>query len=365
MARILVIDDEPMAREMLSECLRYDYEVATAEDGAAGVELANSFRPDLVICDVSMPRMDGFSVLAQFQKIDLMADVPFIFLSGAGDPITVRQGMVLGADDFLTKPFSVRELLSVVKSRLDRRVRRQEIVNKAMDERRLNVTAALPHKLRTAVMIMEGYAHRVLEDSDKIDPVQRDMLEAICQKAARLRHMAEKYLWYLRTYLPGSESSESITPDPDRIIQQIAFEIAQRCNRLTDLDMYLEAASLQIRDDYLHRLVEEIIENAFKFSTLGTPVTVWGAVKGREYLITVSNWGREISPEQIERIGGFMQFDRQKYEQQGTGLGLIIAKRLSELSGGRLDIASADSKTTVAVTLPHRLPERIEDFFYA
>lgn len=202
MARILVIDDEPMAREMLSECLRYDYEVATAEDGAAGVELANSFRPDLVICDVSMPRMDGFSVLAQFQKIDLMADVPFIFLSGAGDPITVRQGMVLGADDFLTKPFSVRELLSVVKSRLDRRVRRQEIVNKAIDELRLNVTAALP-------------------------------------------------------------------------------------------------------------------------------------------------------------------LDRQKYEQQGTGLGLIIAKRLSELSGGRLDIASADSKTTVAVTLPHRLPERIEDFFYA
>jgi two-component system, sensor histidine kinase and response regulator len=365
MARILVIDDEPMAREMLSECLRYDYEVATAEDGATGVELAETFRPDLVICDVSMPRMDGFAVLARFQKIDQMADVPFIFLSGSGDHVTIRQGMVLGADDFLTKPFAVRELLCVVKSRLERRMRRQAIVNKAIDELRLNVTAALPHELRTAIMIMEGYAQLVLEDSDKIDPVQRDMLEAICENAARLRHMAEKYLWYLRTYMPGSVTNDAITVDPDRIIQHIAFEAAQRSNRISDLDTYLEVAAVQIRDDYLSRLVEEIVENAFKFSTPGTPVTVWSAVRGHEYVITVSNWGRELEPEQIERIGGFMQFDREKYEQQGTGLGLIIAKRLSELSGGRLNIGSSDSKTTVVISLPHQQSERIEDFFYA
>lgn len=180
MALILVIDDEPALCAMVAECLEVEHEVITAPSGEAGIELALQTCPDLVICDINMPYMNGFEVLMRFQDIERMADVPFIFLSGLSERSVIRQGMSLGADDYLTKPFAVEELVRVVTTRLAKRERRQAIVDKAIDALRLNITTALPHELRTAIMIMEGYAQLVLEDADRIDPIQRDMVQSIC-----------------------------------------------------------------------------------------------------------------------------------------------------------------------------------------
>lgn len=90
MARILVIDDDSIVRQMVAECLKLEHEVLTARDGLMGIEIVKNHPPDLVICDINMPQMDGFGVLHQFQNIDHMADTPFIFLSGAGDARTIR-----------------------------------------------------------------------------------------------------------------------------------------------------------------------------------------------------------------------------------------------------------------------------------
>jgi len=128
MARILIIDDAVALRQMLSECLEYEHEVMTAPDGEVGIEIAKTYHPDMVICDLVMPKMNGFAVLKHFQNMPEMMDMPFIFLSGLSDYKTVCQGMTLGADDFLTKPFSVKELLRVVQSRLEKRFHQQSLV---------------------------------------------------------------------------------------------------------------------------------------------------------------------------------------------------------------------------------------------
>ncbi len=352
MARILIIDDDSIVRQLVADCLKLEHEVLTAQNGVMGIDVAKSHPPDLVICDINMPHMDGFEVLHHFQNIDQMADTPFIFLSGSGDASTIRNGMILGADDFLTKPFSVEELLHVVRNRLQKRARRQALITKAIDELRLNITTALPHELRTAIAIMEGYAYLVLEDAEKMDPVQRDMIEGIRINAVRLRSMAEKYLWYLKVYLPGEVDTYSLMDYPDRVLEHKAFEIAQRFNRASDLNLYLETGQVQIGDEYLSKIAEEVIENAFKFSNPGTSVSIWGMVEAQEYRLTVCNYGRAMTPEQIKQIGGFMQFDRAQYEQQGTGLGLIIAKRLVEISGGQLSVNSLQGETTITISLP-------------
>ncbi|MBK9745144.1 MAG: response regulator [Chloroflexi bacterium] len=352
MPKLLVIEDESTVRETLVEILSLaGYETLAAANGEAGVELALAAPPDLIICDVAMPGLDGFGVLKRLQQVDKLADVPIIFLSGQADAKTIRLGMAQGADDFLTKPFSVPELLRVIKVRLDKRARRQSLLNKAIDELRLNITTALPHELRTAIMIIEGYTYLVLDDAQHIDPVQREMIESIQANAMRLRFMAEKYLWYLTTQMQVGRNSDRIMSDIGLLGANRARAVAERMHREDDLVSSLPMFNMFIQQDYFDKIIEEIVENAFKFSRPGTPVTISGCERPNSYTITVQNFGPEFTPEQIQQIGGFMQFNRQTYEQQGTGLGLVIARGLCDLAGGELKLASENGETTVTILL--------------
>ncbi|MBX3747677.1 MAG: response regulator transcription factor [Verrucomicrobiae bacterium] len=121
MKRILVIEDQaPMLRN-LALLLEFEgYRVLTASDGREGLEVARRDKPDLVICDVMMPELDGFGVVRALRAEDETADIPFIFLTARGERADVRTGMNEGADDYLTKPVIREELLEAVATRLAR-----------------------------------------------------------------------------------------------------------------------------------------------------------------------------------------------------------------------------------------------------
>jgi DNA-binding response OmpR family regulator len=121
MAKVLVIEDEVSVRANIAELLgAEDYDVITAENGFIGVLWAQEHLPDLVICDVMMPDLDGRDVLSALRQDPLTAPVPFIFLTARADKSDIRLGMDLGADDYLTKPFTRRELLGAVTARLEK-----------------------------------------------------------------------------------------------------------------------------------------------------------------------------------------------------------------------------------------------------
>lgn len=131
MKRILVIEDNTEVRENLEETLElYGYQVATAEDGKIGVEKAIAHPPDLIICDVMMPRLDGFGVLNILSRKPATANIPFIFLTAKSEREDIRRGMSLGADDYITKPFYKDELLQVIETRLKKRERLQAAFDK-------------------------------------------------------------------------------------------------------------------------------------------------------------------------------------------------------------------------------------------
>jgi CRP-like cAMP-binding protein len=121
MKTLLLIEDHQVIRENTAELLELaGYAVKVAENGKAGVELALATRPDLVICDIMMPVLDGYGVLQIFNQHPQLAGVPFIFLTAKTERADLRRGMELGADDYLTKPFDSSELLSAVVGRLGR-----------------------------------------------------------------------------------------------------------------------------------------------------------------------------------------------------------------------------------------------------
>ena len=122
--RILVIEDEQNIRENLQELLEAKgYNIRTASNGKQGVLDAIEFRPHLILCDVMMPKMDGYKVLEYIRKTSIIQNTPFIFLTAKVDKSDIRQGMELGADDYLTKPFTYKELLKAIETRLDRQQR--------------------------------------------------------------------------------------------------------------------------------------------------------------------------------------------------------------------------------------------------
>lgn len=121
MKTILLIEDDPDMRDNTAEILELaNYRVLKAENGRRGVDIARAERPDLVICDIMMPELDGYGVLHLLSKDPATAEAPFIFISAKTERAEVRRGMELGADDYLTKPFEESELLNAVEGRLKR-----------------------------------------------------------------------------------------------------------------------------------------------------------------------------------------------------------------------------------------------------
>ncbi|MEM7796895.1 MAG: response regulator [Cyanobacteria bacterium P01_C01_bin.118] len=118
---ILVIEDEAQTREIFLRCLKFEkFNGIGAENGSTGVRLATTHQPDLVVCDIMMPDMDGYEVLSSLRQNKATASIPFIFLTAKVAMTELRQGMTLGADDYLTKPCTVENFLDAIASRLKR-----------------------------------------------------------------------------------------------------------------------------------------------------------------------------------------------------------------------------------------------------
>ncbi len=120
MKKILVIEDNPNVRENIQEILELeDFEPITAENGKLGFQLAQEQIPDLILCDVMMPEMDGYEVLSKLRSQGQTAHIPFIFLTAKADKSDVKKGIDLGANDYLTKPFTATQILNCIATQLE------------------------------------------------------------------------------------------------------------------------------------------------------------------------------------------------------------------------------------------------------
>ena len=359
--KVLVIDDSAELRMIIQETLGlFGVEAMSAEDGASGIQMSREQIPDLIICDINMPGLDGYGTLKAMREHEATATIPFVFLSGSVDRVAIRKGMDLGADDYLTKPFTPKELMAAVNARLEKQDEIQRISNQKLDELRGNLTLALPHELRTPLNGIMGLAHLMMDDYREMPP--EEVLESasfIHESALRLHRLIENFLVYSQIELMGHESKTLAVADGvtlvvvQDVLSKLCRTAAAKHKREGDLSLVVEDACLLVPAENLTKIVEELVDNAFKFSKPGRTVGVTAHPVNGEYQLTISDHGRGMRADQVTKIGPHIQFDRQTYEQQGAGLGLFIAKRITELLGGRLQIESkVDVGTMVTITFP-------------
>jgi signal transduction histidine kinase len=361
MKKILVIEDEETVRENILELLSAEeFQAIGAANGQIGVQLAHSELPDLIICDVMMPELDGYGVLGDLRQNPLTAMIPFIFLTAKCEKNDFRQGMALGADDYLSKPFTRAELLDAIATRIEKQDTLNQHYQQQLEELRNNITMSLPHEMRTPMNSILGFSQLLIRASEIIKPAEiREMAQSINNSGERLFKLMQKFLLYAELEVMASDSQPTKTllyPEtlfPTESILYLIKQTAIQANREADLQLELQEATLKIPEKYLLKIVEELIDNAFKFSRAGTVIKVMNTCMHNNFILSFIDHGRGMSAEQIAKIGAYRQFERKIYEQQGSGLGLIIAKRLSELHCGKLKIESRPhQETTVQLILP-------------
>lgn len=361
MSKILVIEDEEPVRANLVEMLDAEgFQVIQAANGQMGVRLAREYLPDVILCDIMMPELDGYGVLDALRQDSATAMLPFIFLSARADRSDVRQGMNLGADDYLAKPFTRDELLQTLSTRLVRQAAVTHKVQTKLDELRSSIALALPHEMRTPLTGILGYAQILAEDCASMPPTEiREMALSIQAAAQRLHGLILNFLLYEELEISARDPAyaraflgDDVCPVRS-LTEAIARRLAQSANRETDLRLEVQEGIVDMAGPHVQKIIEELLSNAFKFSPPGTPVVVSGHPEGQGYTLSIQDHGRGMMARQIADVGAYLQFERKRHEQQGSGLGLTIAKRLVELKGGQLQIESVyGEQTAVRVTFP-------------
>jgi len=363
--RILVIDDEEWLREMIHLALKQKgFEVIEAPNGADGIEKARKELPDLILCDINMEKVDGYLTLASLRNEAPTAAIPFILMTGLADNAGMRHGMELGADDYLPKPFTTDALYAAVDARLKKAQTVRDEAERKLANLRDNISLMLPHELRTPLNGILAYGEMLAADSATLKPAEvAEMGHVIHQSGRRLQRLVENFLIYAQLELVASDPKNvnalriGQMEHPVSLIEKHAAAQAAQAERPQDLSLELEDVPVPMVEEYLAKIVDELVQNAFKFSKAGSPVRIQLNESFNTAVLTISDQGCGFSTEQISRIGAYMQFDRRMQEQQGLGLGLMIAKRLVALHGGTLSIESTkDNGATITAKLPKTKP---------
>lgn len=359
MTEILIIEDDPLNQEAITAALKHaGYEVTLAPNGAFGVELARANNPDLIICDVTMPWMDGHEVLRLLRNDSETANIPFIFLTARTEYDALREGMNLGADDYLTKPFVAHDLLQAVRTRLERRDSIDQEYAKRLGKLEGAVIHTLPQEIVAPLNTILGYSDLIVSDADELPKSQIvDLVGEINTSSTKLFRLVENIITYARIEMRKKDIDalkveirrEFETEVSQDYIEATVKRVADHYHREGDVQLDIpQPMCFPIFRDDLAKIVRELVDNAFKFSDAGTPVNVAARSRPGHCVLSVRNEGRGMTPGQIARIGEYVQFERRLQAGQGLGLGLAIVKGLLEIYSGELAITSVPNRHTIA-----------------
>ncbi len=302
-----------------------------------------------------MPELDGYQVLGELKAHPTTATIPFIFLTAKSTSTDLRQGMNLGADDYLTKPFTHQDLLATIRSRIQKHETFEKKNQEQLDELRNNITLFLPHELRTPLNGIIGTTQLLMSDFEEMSPNEiQEMLENISISATRLYRLTCNFLLYADLELLNRDPQrlkyfpKGSISDPEILIKNVIQKKIKESSCIEHkLYFEIEKLALNIPEEIFNKITEELIDNAIKFSDSNNLISVKGYKTMNRYCLEFINSGRGMTAEQIARIGAYQQFERHIYEQQGSGLGLILVKRLVQFYQGDMEIESTPGKTTI------------------
>ncbi len=336
---ILVVEDETDVRDNIQDILECKgYKVLTAENGQSAMEYLNREIPDMIICDIMMPLMNGFELLEELQKDRNKAKIPFIFLTAKVETENFRKGMNLGADDYIFKPFDIEELLNAISTRLGKKNVSWEILTEMQEQ----ISLKIPHELRTPLVHILGFAE-IIEDEEDINEI-KGMVKKIRTSGKELHRKIEKLLLHqdliVKQYRTDKRKPFQGTVITEESLFACVSKLSAELEPVERVKVTVETQTVPINEWLLQQLVKELVENGLKYSDSKCKVYVRGYLFGEYYIITVSDSGRGMDTDEISFITAFNKFGESRLSENGLGLGLAIAEKITRLYSGYLKIKS-------------------------
>ncbi len=368
MPKILVIDDEDILRREIVEFLTFEgYTALEVSDGIAGIQVAMDEQPDLILCDITMPKLDGYGVLLELRTYPATMNIPFIFMTARVAQEDIRMGMNSGADDYITKPFRMQELIKAIEARLSKkeaqRLAYQEEIDQLRDtvsqyqeQRMLTTTqvAMLTHDFRNLLAMLVSSNNLMRDYGERMDRDRRlEHYERTHGSLRQLSRMMDEILFVAKM------ETGKLEYRPEH------FNIARMLYTLVDDFMIMHSETHQLTcapceiemitgDPFLlQQVAVNLISNAIKYSPAGGRVYISFHAEEDEYVFQVEDEGIGIPEADQGRL--FQAFQRASNvgQVEGTGLGLAVVKHAIDLHGGSVGLMSeAGVGTRIIVRIP-------------
>ncbi|NUP09855.1 MAG: GAF domain-containing sensor histidine kinase [Polyangiaceae bacterium] len=353
--RILVADDNGEMRAYLARLLSAKYDVETVADGFEALRAARTRAPALVLSDVMMPRLDGIGLLRGLRASPSTSTVPVVLVSARAGEEAAVEALAIGADDYVSKPFSARELLARVATHIELARMRRQATESALKDVFLGIAA---HELRTPLTSLKlriQLARRELQQTrDLRGAMQR--LDGADRSIARLDGLALELL-SVSAIQSGKLALTKERVDLAAICRDAANEESDVSGRTLSLELPEGPVEALVDRERITEVVKHLLSNAFKYSPGDSPVRLVLQDLGAEAAIQVHDHGPGIPREELPHLfGRFYRvpgIEVQTGSRVGLGLGLYISKAIVEQHGGRIEVTSTRARgSSFVVTLP-------------
>jgi two-component system sensor histidine kinase/response regulator len=350
--KILVIEDDNNIRESISELLETkNHTTKLAHNGHEGVILASCERPDLIICDVMMPGIDGYEVLTRIRQIEDLISTPFIFLTAKIQKEDLREGMNLGADDYLTKPFRAEELFKAIDARMERK--------NMIDKEKINLLEPLWENMIYQGLL--GPIQRVIQSSDffvkYFDEYSKEEIIAYAESVKDIgknieraaRNIVIKQSIELAKYNHSKKKNliNGSVKNSESHIRNALIEISKMYDRSEDLVFKkLDDVDLHIPLEVFNVVIKELMHNAFQCSKSGEVVGIVAEKNNGYYHITITNQGKFLDGEKMDELGL-----RPREITRGLGLGLYLVRSLVTLCSGDFKVETDRNNVAVSISI--------------
>ncbi len=362
--RVLLVDDNADMRTYLRNLLSVHWEVEGAADGVEALEAIQHRRPDLVLTDVMMPRMDGFELLAALRADPSTRDLPVVILSARAGEDAAIEGLAKSADDYLVKPFTAQELVARVSANIALSRVRAELADAKAEVRLVAERAAFlnmaAHELRSPLTVIGGFVGLILNGS--IDPASELAREALEKVAIKTRETARLVDQMLLASRMEAGAIEVTVADVD--LKDVAREAVARSSDLAGLEsanivLTLPQQPVRVTVDptLAGLIVDNLITNAILHGS--SPISI--EVSSSPPRVTVVDSGAGVPDEVRDRIfDPYFQVEGQLRGRGGAGLGLAVSRRLAHIQGGSLVLDESEAGARFTLTLPESTGRHVE-----
>lgn len=358
--RVLVVEkEEEISNDLVRILGLSGYEAMLAFNGHEGYILAQEHLPDLIISNIAIPGINGLELLKKLQMNEDTAAIPLIFLSSESKTTDVREAMNLGADDFISIPYEIDELVNSIKIRLEKKVKRESQMNLKIENLQDSVRRTIPHEFRTPLNVILGFSDFLMKNNKNIHQGNAlEMINNINESGQNLLKTFENYILYTNLELISASRSEKLkyqnykTYMTDIFVRDVAVSRANEYDRQVDLELNLIDATVDIYEDHFRKIIDELLINSFEFSEKGTTVNIVSSLIGNNYKIVFSDFRSSESREQLLNLSDVFQIKSKTEDNQFSGLGLSIVKKIVDIYHGSISInTQKNSPTEISIIL--------------